>query len=860
MGDYMSPKRKDVVDRLRRRIELYRRRQTVVQQRYEYGQKPIYDQQKQHALSLRQMWLESKAKKASKSKSKSSDTNNSDHRNQIVAKRLKVKLDNNSIENQQQQQQQQQPPQQPANHPENVYRFDDDDTPGSAKTHTTSTSNSTIETGISSSVSVHIVHQINGGNSQNEQKISTNVTVNQTIKPQSETETDVQTNVECKQEPSEESKNQSGSSNNNNKNNNNCDNSEQELDESDLVEILMRYREGGEDIPVDLRDELDIFEEICQKFKSDQDSEENDSSVKTPDSSGNMFPSNMYIDPNQGPGQVRTPPFRGNQTHNGLAMSEGSLAAEALKQMAAQHQQHHPGQEQFGVKSAVDPFSDLSDTGNFARNGYSQQDYYNNMQNRAGSAGSYPNQPAIGYQTGKQTLPSFGPNNKQMTHFAHNTPSTQADTGPSSLQQLQNQVAHFNQGPQMEITQTQHMQVSDGSHRMQMSQTQHVQLRQPFPNISLTQQQGFSASPPNVVPNTSNASQTQTFMPNDQMSLQQQQLLQQQNKMHSDPRQAQMQQYMNRPPPEYKMQHNSMNGAMASNSMGPNPLQTMQNMVNQANTHPNQAYPSVKSEASDMQNGIRSAQMTAMQQQQQGVGMSMSQAQMNYSNQSMQRQASYPGAMSHHMTGRPPRPQNAPTYTSAMMRNQRPPNVNIGPDGLNISQPIVGNPRHPQDVAAAQWPRAMNPMSGHSVRQGSPSTSAGMMQYRSYSSDGHSASASQIQMHHQSQRSMHMDSMQSQQQASMMQHSGTHPQQQQQQMMMQQQRMQMSQQQMNQTRQTPPYGMGSQQGSNFPQSSSSQEDFLNLLDTTPNQSTDFFDVQTSDANWCDIEEILGNPK
>jgi hypothetical protein len=135
-----------------------------------------------------------------------------------------------------------------------------------------------------------------------------------------------------------------------------------------------------------------------------------------------------------------------------------------------------------------------------------------------------------------------------------------------------------------------------------------------------------------------------------------------------------------------------------------------------------------------------------------------------------------------------------------------------------------------------------------------------MMQYRSFSSDGHSATAAQMQMHHQSQRTMHMDPMQSQQ-AAMMQNNA-HAQQ----MLMQQQRMQMTQQmgQSTITRQTPPYGMTSQQGSSFPQSSTSQEDILNLLDTAPNQNTDFYDVPTSggasEANWYDIEDILGNQK
>ena len=83
MGDFLSPKRRDVVDRLCRRLELYRRRQNGCHQRHDFGQKAIYEQERQSALLLRQKWLDSKAKKTSKSKTKT-DSAHPDHRNQIV--------------------------------------------------------------------------------------------------------------------------------------------------------------------------------------------------------------------------------------------------------------------------------------------------------------------------------------------------------------------------------------------------------------------------------------------------------------------------------------------------------------------------------------------------------------------------------------------------------------------------------------------------------------------------------------------------------------------------------------------------------------------------------------------------------
>ncbi|WAQ99569.1 hypothetical protein MAR_024002 [Mya arenaria] len=801
MGDVLSPKRRDVIDRLRRRMEMYKRRQNGLQQRYDYGSKAVYEQSGQHALMLRQKWLESKTKAKKQSKSKPDNTGSE------VAKQIRKKFGKVEAPSAEVQQQIQ-------HHAENVYRFDDDDVTTPSKATPASVSNKTSNTdgGNASIVSVHInVHQINNSGPQQDQKISTNVTVNQTIRSQSEKESDP--SVECKQEPC----NEDGGINKSTEDNNNDE------DIGDIDDILNAF---GKDKDLDLIDELKKFDEIYNKHL--QESEGSGESGLSTSESSSMFAPNMYMDSSQG--QVRSPPYRGTPGQTGnTAMSEGGMAAETLKQLAAQHQQHQPrGQnKQYGaVKAAIDPFSDMSETGNFnsSRNGYPQE-YYNGA-----VPSSYQGQVSIAYPN-KQSVAGY--NNNKMTPY---TPTTQADAGPSSLQQLQNQVAHFNHGPQMEITQTQHMQLSDGSHRMQMSQTQQIQLRQPaFPtNISLTQQQGFSASPAAMGPSTT---QSQSYM-GDQMSMQAQMM---QNKMHPDQRHMPPQ-YINRPPPEYKMQHgNGMASGMGANGMGPNPLETIQNMVNQTNTHPNQAYSSVKSESSDMQNGMRTAQMSAMHQQQ--MGLTMSQAQMNYSNQSMQRQASFPGALAHQMAGRPQRP-NTPTYTSAIMRNQRPPNVNIGPDGLNISQP-----RHPQEWA----PRGMNPMAAQAVRPGVPSTSANMMHYRSYSTDG---GAAQMQMQHAGVRSMHMDTMQSQQ-AAMMQNNA-HAQQ----MMMQQQRMQMTQQMSSGSRQTPPYSMPQQgPGPQYPQTSSSQDDILNLLDSAPNQSTDFFDVQTSggnsEANWYDIEDILG---
>ncbi|KAK3610114.1 hypothetical protein CHS0354_039894 [Potamilus streckersoni] len=576
---------------------------------------------------------------------------------------------------------------------------------------------------------------------------------------------------------------------------------------------------------------------------------------------------NMYMDANSNMGPVRTPPvpqYR-SQAHQ-PAISDTGPAAETLKQMAAQHQNQHTGA--FGMKGSImDPFAlndHLTDSGQYrnqARNGF-PPDYQQQQQQQHYPGISRSNYvPPMSYA---QTKPHPYGGNKPLTHYPHDvvTPATQdGPPQPSSLQQLQNQVAHFNQAPHMEITQTQHMQVSDGSHRMQMSQTQHVQMRQPVQNISLTQQQTFSMG--------IGQNQSQQYDPMNIGMMQ--------GKMAPDQRQSGQMPYMNRPPPEYKMQHsNGMGNTMSTNGLGPNPLETMQNMVNQTNTHANPAYAPVKSENSTMHmsNGMmQGGQMSGMQQMSNSMPVSspmqniVSQSQMsNYSSQAVQRQTSYPGAQPQSQ-GRPQRTVTQETYTSAIMRNQRPPNVNIGPDGLNISQP-----RNPHD-----WPRPMMPVQGpRGGGMGMPrpqmamAAAAEMMRYRSYSSDGSmsaTAAAAQIQMQQrpmQSMQNMPMGAMQSQQ-AAMMQ---VGPQAQQ---MMMQQRMQMSHQQISQR----PSHMAGNVSSvssamsghppTYPQSGSSNDDIMTLLDgTAPNPSTDFFDVQTSgpnsDTNWMDLDDILGTPK
>lgn len=430
----------------------------------------------------------------------------------------------------------------------------------------------------------------------------------------------------------------------------------------------------------------------------------------------------------------------------------------------------------------------------------------------------------------------------------------------------------------MEITQTQHMQVTDGSHRMQMSQTQQLQMRQPpHQQISLTQQQSFSMSGgmgpgPNQSSQQYMTDEIKMQMMQEKMRREQQQrtMMERQQQAHAQAQAAQMQaQYMSRPPPpEYKTQHSVPEGYTGS-TVGTNPLQTMQNMVNQTNSLQTQGYGQIKSENTNvqMQNGMmQSTQMAAMQRMTAGSGNSsettvtgMAQGTAvqstvgNYPGQPIQRQQSYPGAQLSAPLTRPQRP-TGPTYTSAIMRNQRPPNVNVGPDGLNISQPR--NQQH-------DWPRQMMSQS-QGTRMGVPGQVAGQpvmngtqmsaMQYNSYSNQAAPGAGMQMR----AQRPMQMNAMQSQ--AAMMQGSS-----QAQQQMMMQQNMQMSQRmgvRAPMQGQTTQYGMSApvDAGSGYSQGGAPpQDDFMNLIDSAQSgASPEFMTVQNtggSDANW--LEDILG---
>lgn len=738
--------------------------------------------------------------------SQKKDSSSAEHRNVGLTKLLKKKIDNNQSDSQ--------------NLDTSAFDFDDSDT---------ITTQKTIKSGSGVDVSVRIVQEITGGSSQ---QLQTNVAVSTTVKAhiggslsdandKNSTSIETSTKLKCKVEPCDDIP-----CVNSNKSDVSQTGSSEILDQEELEEILKTIEKDDGKLSDDIFEELQKFDQIYSKV-SQEDS--NDSSMfgsitgnspglhKQPYESagGNMFETTQT-------NSIRTPPISFRPTGTITTMTETGPAAETLKQMAAQHQsnQHHGGS--FGAK----PFNSHIQETNY--NGYqpnidpsySHQPGYTNQQNinniRSGSQ----------YHEGSQDI--YG-GTKPLTHF----PGSAGSNTPSSLQQLQNQVQSFSQSPQMEITQTQQMQVTDGSRRMQMSQSQQMQMRQPPQNISMSQHQSFT------MPTNMGQRQSPGYM-TDHMKMQQmyQEKIRQEQRQQSM-QSAQMQQFM-RPPPEYKMQQSAPEG-YPTNTSRQNPLQTMQDMVEQTNSMQTSGYGTVKSESSSshFQNGMM--QSTPMAVLQRGTvsssmnsGPIMSQNDPNqagYHLSHIQRQQSYPGAHMDSSLARQNRP-NGNNYTSTIMRNQRPPNVNVGPDGLNISQP-----------RNQEWPRHMMPQHGSINGMIRPQNQS-ILYNNSYSNQAGTTGANSMGMNQT--RPMQITGMQSQ--AAMMQSNAQH-------MMMQQQSIHMA-------RIAMPNQM-SQNNSNFNQRPHQQDDFMNILDSASQTgNSDFIDNMaaqstgvSSDAAWLD--EILG---
>lgn len=575
----------------------------------------------------------------------------------------------------------------------------------------------------SSSLSVQIVQQISSHPQQDtSQTIHTNVTVSSHFGSDSphSGNTSIHTSVQCKQEPSEENTRSSGTGSSSTIHNTLIDPSSVNdicigIDDVDELQNILDSIEKDDDIEPSLLKDLNEFNEIYDKVQRDSKSSESASmygplACASPGLSKGAFPS-------YGSSAQLGSMFESNQNMSSATMTNHTIpvpaslpeptgpAAETLKQMAAQHQhQHSPGYPLKGLDHFTDGL----------RNGGYSPDYPQLYRSVPNTNSAFPYNHMTNHHIGDSShmtsdmaaAMGFG-STKPLTHFPNE--QGQHHGSPSSLQQLQNQVhSHFKPASatphQLQIMQTQHVQISHGSHNLQMSQTQQVQMQPSPQQISLSQQQTFNMGQQQM------ASEQMKMQMMEKMRMEQQQQAQQ---SHMPP------QYMARPPPEYKMHHSarpqaSYTGASIPNG-NQNPLKTMQNMVNQT-----AAYGTVKSElasppsSGQSSSGI-SSQLSAMQQQTMSASMASNGSHLPQSTQVR------PGFHPQQHMSQPPAysvvesstcSQSSSSYASST-RNQRPPNVNVGPDGLNISQ----------QRSHLDWQRASNLQPDHAgIRTGMPSS------------------------------------------------------------------------------------------------------------------------------------------
>ncbi len=201
-------------------------------------------------------------------------------------------------------------------------------------------------------------------------------------------------------------------------------------------------------------------------------------------------------------------------------------AAETLKQMAAQHQNQSYGMKAAGYPDFPEGYGNRrmmpgpQGYPGYPQHGYNMNASQNNMYQQYGSQtptamGANMRPPHPGMHPGmahpgmvkQDPSMSYG-GTKPLSHYPMpDGMASGAQNGPSSLQQLQNQVqSTFNPqagqtpgppgaGPQgMQINQSQQMHMSHGNQRMQLSQTQQMQIHAGS-NISVAQQQSFSMNP-----------------------------------------------------------------------------------------------------------------------------------------------------------------------------------------------------------------------------------------------------------------------------------------------------------------------------------------------------------------------------
>ena len=427
---------------------------------------------------------------------------------------------------------------------ESNYAFDEGI--GSPPPNKANKPDSSRDSQVRSSVSVNIVQQISQSQHPGTSEIKVTLTSNlQTaggLRPDTHTSTSVETKTDvCKSEPADDTSCAGPSSTI----------GIEDVDELQAILDTLEKEEG--EIPPEFMKELDLLKEgIVDAENLNTDKEEDTLSNKNPMFSGTNTKRSpgpgMFAEPalydnsssSQGSSSVvnngmggpsaasvvtypRPPTGGGAAVHPQVPQTPPMLgdtgpAAETLKQMAAQHQN-----QSYGMKTGYGEFPDgYGRRGMMPPHGYSQYPQYNmanapqnNMYYGPHTPSAinnvrppYPQGPGMthpGMGVKQDPSISYG-GTKPLSHYPVEAIAggAQGQNGPSSLQQLQNQVqSTFNHqgqnsghpGPQgMQINQSQQMHMSHGNQRMQLSQTQQMQIHAGS-NISVAQQQSFSMNP-----------------------------------------------------------------------------------------------------------------------------------------------------------------------------------------------------------------------------------------------------------------------------------------------------------------------------------------------------------------------------
>ena len=513
--------------------------------------------------------------------------------------------------------------------------------------------------------------------------------------------------------------------------------------------------------------------------------------TKQPNRPDAMFTQNptslpVYGSPSSNPGTPGTPGMAHLPSYPSEAA--GGPAAETLKQMAAQHQSN----EFTGPYGAYryDSYSEnmTQRSPGFGAAGYNVPPYLN--QQAGSNAYAYgPQVPRAPYMQG-QGVPGQMPGGQRMPmhagasdmnnapHFSNNNSMTS-----SSLQQLQQHVKTQFSGDTSDAN-------GDAQHVM-MSQSQHVRLANPAGvHMSQTQSMQFGRN------NSMNATQEQSInmhysamhhqqhpqhlppghpghmtagmseqarmklfhrekmFQQHQQQMQQQQLMREEEMRRVQQRTQQQQQQQQQqfakqrqqpaiqpPPPDYKSQN-------STNTPSPNPARHTPSSVSRNS-------PLVRSDSKDSKHPVTSSSLHPA-----AATTSITKTSASGAHAPALQSSTMPVTTSLPTSDVKTVNPNSSTYTSAIMRGQRPPNVNVGPDGLNISQsrhmpnwasrmPVASNMNfHPQN------PHMRVPHPGMYPGGGGGFGPSGGMGMHPHPHPSHLHMSQQQAMHHAYQRSM----------------------------------------------------------------------------------------------------------